>query len=468
MMFIPSTYYTQRQVAFLTLCQLPKALRMRVQRIYQPLLLTLVLTFVAVTGSLFVTSAVAADIYDLQKSGDVAIRAWVGKNPDESVGAVKPGFSIYEQVIFTIEVSTPRWLTGGTRIGEVDIPNAFSIQRNQLATNYTERVKGVTWSRQRWEVTIYPQVSGEFVIPAIPVRVKVSAPNGLNVAGTLYTQPMKFDASLPSGKLSQETAWFTATEVGFEQAWRASSDDLKVGDAITRRVTVSAKDSLSILLPALLTNQSTQQYQAYPQPNFLDDTQERGNYRSSRTEESVYVIQQGGELTLPDYSFQWWDSKNQRLETAVVKGEVFKARHTLQSFIKTYFLQFVIVISVAIALVTLLMVVNRYYRNKPAPSWWVLRCLLKDGQWPEIRTFVYEQLRLQTSQLELSKTTQQVQWQADSERFQQGEENKTVLMRLWKGLRLVSTKPSNHRLFSSIILRLKLPKALLDLEDKLK
>ncbi|WGW01904.1 hypothetical protein QF117_15835 [Vibrio sp. YMD68] len=455
-------------MALLTWCQLTKALRMRVLRTYQPLLLTLVLTFIAITGSLFATSAVAADIYDLQKSGDVAIRAWVGKDPDESTGAVKPGFSIHEQVILTIEVSTPRWLTGGTRIGMVDIPHALSMQRNQLATNYTERVKGVTWSRQRWEVTIYPQVSGEFVIPAIPVRVQVSAPDGSNVAGTLYTQPMKFDASLPSGQLSQETPWFTATEVGFEQAWQISSDDLKVGDAITRRMTVNAKDSLSILLPALFTNQSTQQYQAYPQPNLLDDTQERGSYRSSRTEESVYVIQQGGELTLPDYSFQWWDSKNQRLETVVVKGEVFKAKHTLKSFIKTYFLSFAIVIGVVIVLVTLLMVVKRYYRNKPAPSWWVLHRLLKDGQWSEIRTYIYQQLRLQTSQLELSKAMQQAQWQADSERFQQGDENKQVLMRLWKGLRFVSTNPSSYRLFSLILQRLKLPKALPDLEDKLK
>ncbi|MEZ9465084.1 hypothetical protein AB4178_25865, partial [Vibrio splendidus] len=84
------------------------------------------------------------------------------------------------------------------------------------------------------------------------------------------------------------------------------------------------------------TNEATLQYQAYPQPNRLDDTQERGDYRSSRIEETVYVIQQGGEFTLPEFSFQWWDSKNQRLESAVIEGQVFKARHTLKSFLKAY------------------------------------------------------------------------------------------------------------------------------------
>ncbi|MCW1890680.1 hypothetical protein OK016_21710 [Vibrio chagasii] len=52
------------------------------------------------------------------------------------------------------------------------------------------------------------------------------------------------------------------------------------------------------MLRNVLTNESTQQYQKHPQPNRLDDTQERGDYRSSRIEESVYVIQQGGEFTL--------------------------------------------------------------------------------------------------------------------------------------------------------------------------
>ncbi|PHN95724.1 hypothetical protein CSC81_19045, partial [Tenacibaculum discolor] len=96
------------------------------------------------------------------------------------------------------------------------------------------------------------------------------------------------------------------------------------------------KDSLSVLLPDVLNNKSTQQYQAYPQPNRLEDTQDRGNYRSSRIEETVYIIQQGGEFTLPEFSLQWWDSKNQRLENVVIKGNVFEAKHTVQSFIKAY------------------------------------------------------------------------------------------------------------------------------------
>ena len=61
--------------------------------------------------------------------------------------------------------------------------------------------------------------------------------------------------------------------------------------ASLRTITINAKDSLSVLLPDLLSDVATTQYQAYPKPNKLSDMQTRGDYQSSRSEETVYVIQ---------------------------------------------------------------------------------------------------------------------------------------------------------------------------------
>ncbi|CAK2135962.1 Protein BatD [Vibrio crassostreae] len=434
---------------------------------------TLLVSLVLLSSAAFSAIASAADIYDLQRSGDVELIAWVGEKPKSGDKITPEKVSVNEQVILTIEVATPRWLTGGTRIGSIEIPNVIAKQRNQLATNYTERVGGTTWSRQRWEVTLYPMTSGEFVIPMVPVRIQVSAPDGSNVGGTLYTQPIKFEASLPSGLLSDESPWFSATDVDVEQQWQRSNENLKVGDAVTRTVTIKAKDSLSVLLPDVLSNESTQQYQAYPQPNRLDDTQERGDYRSSRVEETVYVIQQGGEFTLPDFSFQWWDSKNQRLENVVIKGEVFEAKHTLQSFIKAYMSIFISVGLALVLCVALFVSLKRYYKNRPTPSWLVFRRLLKQGNWSALRTFIYRELRTETTQLELGKAqlgklNGQKRWVEDSEALQQGREDKNVFTRLWRGLSNLPSDQSNSSHSRSIFARLKIPKALPDLKDRTK
>ncbi|MGR5513975.1 BatD family protein [Vibrio harveyi] len=391
--------------------------------------------------TLFFTGlANAQDIQDLQRSDNVELLAWVGKQGAGADTKEAPKFSVNEQVILYIEVATPRWFTGGTRIGSVEIPNVIAKQRNQLATNYTERKGGQTWSRQRWEITLYPQASGQFVIPPVAVGVQVSAPDGSKVAGTLYTQPIKFEASMPSGLLSDDSAWFTATKVSVDQKWTTSNDELKVGDAITRTITINAQDSLSVLLPDLLSNDSTASYQAYPQPNRLDDKQTRGDYQSSRIEESVYVIQQGGEFTLPEHKFQWWNSKSKALETVVIEGKTFKAKHTFKSFVRAYSGWLIGCAVTLFVLVIAVLSIHRYYRSRPTPPWLVFRRMVKANRWGDVRASLYKQLRNNTGGLEMSKASDSDVWQMRSQRLQEGQEDASLMNALWKGIQALKPK----------------------------
>lgn len=394
---------------------------------------------------LFTGLANAQDIQDLQrpslpKESDVELLAWVGKQGAGADTKEAPKFSVNEQVILYIEVATPRWFTGGTRIGSVEIPNVIAKQRNQLATNYTERKGGQTWSRQRWEITLYPQASGQFVIPPVAVGVQVSAPDGSKVAGTLYTQPIKFEASMPSGLLSDDSAWFAATKVSVDQKWTTSNDELKVGDAITRTITINAQDSLSVLLPDLLSNDSTASYQAYPQPNRLDDKQTRGDYQSSRIEESVYVIQQGGEFTLPEHKFQWWNSKSKALETVVIEGKTFKAKHTFKSFVRAYSGWLIGSAVTLFVLVIAALSIHRYYRSRPTPPWLVFRRMVKANRWGAARASLYKQLRSNTGGLEMSKASDSDVWQKRSLRLQEGQEDASLMNALWKGIQALKPK----------------------------
>ncbi len=101
------------------------------------------LSTILMVFTLFFTGlANAQDIQDLQRSDNVELLAWVGKQGAGTDRKEAPKFSVNEQVILYIEVATPRWFTGGTRIGSVEIPNVIAKQRNQLATNYTERKGG--------------------------------------------------------------------------------------------------------------------------------------------------------------------------------------------------------------------------------------------------------------------------------------------------------------------------------------
>ncbi|MDN3616603.1 BatD family protein [Vibrio gallaecicus] len=422
-------------------------------------------------------SSYGADIGQLLKSGDVEIKAWlsdsslvskdshVDKDNEADLDSINKkkssaNFAVNEQIILYIEVATPRWFTGGTRISSIEIPNVVAKQRNQLATNFTERrvtkEKGAqTWSHQRWEITLYPQDVGQYWVPQTSVRVQVSAPDGSNVTGELYTQPLNFNAKRPSGLLANEDVWVSASDLKLEQQWSQSNQEetLKVGDAITRTVTVSGSDTLAMLIPTLIPTGSDSGYQHYTQPNQLSDTQVRGNYRSTRTEESVYVLQDGGEIYFPAVDIMWWNTQTQQLETLSVEGRTYQVHHTVQSFIQAYWQWFAVGICALILLLSCVILMVRYYQTHPLPSKVMFYRALKAGNSPQARVLLFRHLRKKTDLLELkqyelnqpskgahqSKGLQQneanIQWKGDAQEFQSKSVSFSLGWRIWRKIK---------------------------------
>ncbi|MDO6541635.1 hypothetical protein [Photobacterium sanguinicancri] len=355
-------------------------------------------------------------------------------------------YAVSEQIIMVVEVSTPRWLTGGTRIGNIEIPNVIVKQRNPLATNYTQRRDGQTWSIQRWEITLYPQVSGQFHIPPTSVTAQVSAPNGQNVQANLTTPPLAFKASLPSGLLSGGQGWVAASALTATEQWQVSRDqgELKVGDSITRSVTLTGTDTLSVLLPPLLAatenHEPSDSYHRYPQPNALADSQSRGNYQSSRTEEVVYVLQKGGDLYFPNLKLQWWNTKTQQLETLTLEGRHFTVKHTVGSWLSLYGPVLFTVLALLVTSYILMRMLVRYYRTRPTPQWLVFSRALKTKSWATARVLVYRKLRGQTQQLELHQYQASSSWQSLSQRLQQAKLSRAGFIRVWLKIKKVTIK----------------------------
>lgn len=389
------------------------------------------------------------------RTAQVEVRAWLGNVDNENK---TPQFMVNQQIVLSIDVGTPRWFTSGTKIQNVELPNVIAMQRNSAAMNYTERRGGQTWSHQRWELTLYPQSSGQYVIEPLDLSITVSADDGKPLSGIVRTPVLNFQVVLPSGLIDTQNTWFSASEVEVLQQWQLSNEELQAGDSISRTVTVKAKDSLSVLLPTLLSAQHSDFYQAYLQPSALQDTQTRGNYNSQRKEELVYVLQQGGALTIPELEFQWWNSDAQQLETVIIEGREFVIKHTFQSWVKSHsiwvasFAAFVFIFAMSAWLW------RKYYRSHPTPVWLNFHRLLKRSQWGKLRTLIYREHRVRRGlRTLLPDKSLSSSWQSDSVALQEGSEDRQVYKRLW---RLVRRKPSHsHSGWRDLLL----PKALPEL-----
>lgn len=132
----------------------------------------------------------AADIDELKRSGQIEIKNWLSLE-----GKIA---GVNEQIILYIEVATPGWFTGGTQIQPFEVANMIIPFQKLLSTNFTENIRGQTWSRQRWEIRLFPQVSGTYLLPSIGVSVRISTGDGKSTSGVLYTSPLEMTAALPS------------------------------------------------------------------------------------------------------------------------------------------------------------------------------------------------------------------------------------------------------------------------------
>ncbi len=380
---------------------------------------------------------------------EVVTKAWVGSQSAED----EPVYAPTEQVILYIEVSTNSWFTAGTRIPSIEIPDVMVKQRNPFAINSTEREKGQTWSRQLWEIVLYPQKSGEFAIPPVTLDVQVANLKGSSQKATLETKPLSFKVQLPSAELSNND-WFAASDVEVDQDWDiVSQDDLKVGDSVTRTIHIKAEDTLSVLLPNPMQEKVTDFWQVYPEPSDLNDTQTRGLYISTRVDSHTYILQQGGDMVWPSYDILWWNAKQQRVERLTIEGKTIHVKHTLSSWLKAYAVQLIIVGLVLVGVICFAYFLRRYYQTHPRPQWVEFSLSLVRNEWSTIRVLVYKKLRSNTNSVTIMDAREGALWRDNAKLIQSDTPKRNGAIYLWRKLKRKTG------------IRLSIPDALPDLKN---
>ncbi|MBE7215941.1 BatD family protein [Shewanella benthica] len=331
---------------------------------------------------IFTANALASEvtIQALQANQRVEISSWI-----EQKGDVAPG----EQLDLYIKVATDHWFSGGTFISAFDIPNTLVMRRKKLANNYTERRNGQTWSIQEWQLSLYPQATGEYQIPAIPVTLHVVDKPGQNVSGTLLTQPIKFTVSLPTAQMTSDRQWISAPALTLEQSWSVEPErPLNVGDAITRTITMTGEDTTAMLFPEfpLATSDKLQSYQG---AGAVKDSQNRGDFYATKTWEQTYIVQTNGEIELPEVSVLWWNTQSKQFTELELSSANWQVSHTPQSFIKAYAWVLIVILAIGFGLVKLLTEFIVRYQRESLPTWVMFVIANLAGKQPRINQYIY-------------------------------------------------------------------------------
>ncbi|OLF54285.1 BatD family protein [Pseudomonas chlororaphis] len=221
-----------------------------------------------------------------------------------------------------LDVLTDSWFTEAPVLPDLKLPGALVSPPDGHAQHLNQTLDGTAFSGMRYRYRIIPNLAQGFAVPALTVRAK---PGQASRELSAQSQPLHFSAQQPPGFEPGEPV-LVAQGLRFTQAVVNSATPLKVGDSITRQLTLQADGALAMSLPApaLGDVDDLRRYPKAAQIINLDDG--RGHFSGGQRIDTVtYRIDTEGRHDLPPIALKWWDSSSQQARTAHVPAVVIDA-----------------------------------------------------------------------------------------------------------------------------------------------
>jgi hypothetical protein len=276
------------------------------------------------------------------------------------------GIVVGQEVRLVIEVSTPRWFAGGTRITAPEVDGVVILRRNEFALNLSRREAGNTWVVQRWEHELYPQRGGNFSLPPILLELAVNDADAGIVRGQLQTGPLAFSATVPAAMTGLER-WLATPSLSIRQRLDRDPTGLAPGDAFTRTLEIQATHVTSMMLPEPDLS-APAGLAAYPDIPELVDRSNRGEATAIRRQSITYVVLEPGQHRLPTLSIDWWNTESGARETTALPAVEIDAGSAAPSLadlsVPHWTWPGLVAVAIACALALL---VSRRHRREPDP-----------------------------------------------------------------------------------------------------
>ena len=225
-----------------------------------------------------------------------------------------------QQFIVEIELSAAsnvRGLSGPQLV----IPNADVEAIDQ--EDFQRVDNGIARQVALLKYSVFAKQAGEIVIP---VMTYTGIENGRRgVFGTRGTQVIARSKLL---KLSVKNApskanqpWFPAEGVSITSRWSSDTSALKVGEPITRTITIAAKGQQASVIPPLdnaIIDAGLKSYKDQPQLNTSKSTQ---GLIATRVESEAIVANKAGDYVLSALSIDWWDINSNKWQTSTLEQQ---------------------------------------------------------------------------------------------------------------------------------------------------
>ncbi|MGP9825991.1 BatD family protein [Ectopseudomonas khazarica] len=204
---------------------------------------------------------------------------------------------------------------------------------------YEKRIGGVRHGVIELQYAIYPQRSGELVIPGQtfsatlvdrsrnddflpfgPRTGKVSRVKSPDIPLRVKAKPADYPADAP---------WLPARALGLAETWNPQPEQSQVGDSLTRRLILKVDGLSSAQLPPLPATQ-VEGLRRYPDQPQLSDQKSESGVVGTREEREALVPSRSGDIALPALEVVWWNTQSDSLERTTLPARTLQVAENPQ------------------------------------------------------------------------------------------------------------------------------------------
>ncbi|MFK0569478.1 BatD family protein [Endozoicomonas sp.] len=246
------------------------------------------------------------------------------KKADDSGSDTSPLFmkaevsseSIYvqQELIFTLQIFFSVQLYDDNRLSALNIDDALMQQLGETR-KFDTVINGIRYRGFELKYAIHPQAVGEMVIPSLTftgVAVEPRDPFGSIFSSggkpVIARSPeIRVEVKPKPESYPVKETWLPARKLTIQETWSQPLNTLKVGDAITRTITVAADGLSAAQLPPILMPQP-KGVNSYPDKSGTEDSETLNGIQGQRTDSIAMIPTHSGTITLPAVEYIWFDT----------------------------------------------------------------------------------------------------------------------------------------------------------------
>jgi len=200
--------------------------------------------------------------------------------------------------------------------------------------NYESVINGKTYEVTERVYALFPQESG--VLTIAPIRFEARILKDGSITGRRTYQSLELTINIlpiPAPPNAYPDAnWLPAKSVKLTEEWSRDMQNLRSGEPITRKLTITAIGQLSTQLPSI--DYSNDRLKIYPdKPKFLDEMNADGMI-ASRIDQYAMISVNAGDIQLSGVDVPWWDTVEKKWKVATLPTRVINIKPSIDDLVE--------------------------------------------------------------------------------------------------------------------------------------